>query len=60
MFDFIQAHPLLAALALLLPGLAIWVIFGLGTWVIREGESGLVIRRFGRPLPPGRLIARAG
>ncbi len=60
MFDFIQAHLLLIAAALLLPGVAFWVIFMLGTWVIHEGESGLVIRRFGRPLPPGRLIARAG
>ena len=60
MFDFIQAHPLLVAAALLLPGVAFWVIFMLGTWVIRESESGLVIRRFGRPLPPGRLIALRG
>ena len=28
--------------------------------VIGENESGLVIRRFGRPLPPGRLIALDG
>ena len=60
MFDFIQAHPLLIATAVLLPGVAFWIIFTLGTWVIREGESGLVIRRFGRPLSPGRLIARVG
>ncbi len=60
MFEFIQTHPLLLVSAVLLPGLAIWLIFGLGTWVIQEGESGLMIRRFGRPLPPGRLVARKG
>ena len=31
-----------------------------GTRVIRENESGLVIKRFGRPLPSGRIIARGG
>jgi uncharacterized membrane protein YqiK len=33
--------------------LALW----LGLVVINEQESGLVIRRYGRPLPPGRIIA---
>jgi uncharacterized membrane protein YqiK len=32
----------------------------LGTWVIRENQSGLVIKRFGRPLPSGRFIAEHG
>jgi uncharacterized membrane protein YqiK len=32
----------------------------LGTWLIRENQSGLVIKRYGRPLPSGRLIARNG
>ncbi len=31
-----------------------------GTWVIREYESGLVVKKFGSPLPPGRLIALDG
>jgi len=31
-----------------------------GTWVIRENESGLVIKRFGPPLASGRIIALAG
>jgi uncharacterized membrane protein YqiK len=31
-----------------------------GTWVIHEDEAGLVIKRFGKPLPPGQLIARNG
>jgi len=39
-----------AALMLLL---SVWF----GVVVIREHESGLVIRRYGRPLPPGRIIA---
>src|SRR6188472_1940606 len=30
------------------------------TRVIREDESGLVIKRYGRPLPSGRLIALNG
>ena len=30
------------------------------TWVIREYESGLVVKKFGKPLPPGRLIALDG
>lgn len=60
MFDFVQANPLLFTGAIVLPGLSLWFIFSLGTWVIREGESGLVIRRFGRAMPPGRLVARTG
>ena len=32
----------------------------LGTWVIGERESGLVIKRFGRPLRDGQLIALQG
>src|SRR4051794_25254781 len=31
-----------------------------GTWVIAANESGLVIKRFGPPLPSGRIIALAG
>jgi uncharacterized membrane protein YqiK len=31
-----------------------------GTWMIRENESGLVIKRFGPPLASGRIIALAG
>jgi uncharacterized membrane protein YqiK len=31
-----------------------------GTRIIGEQESGLVIKKFGRPLPSGRLIARDG
>jgi uncharacterized membrane protein YqiK len=43
---------------LLAAGLAFVVIAS--TRVIREDESGLVIRRFGRPLPSGRIIALSG
>lgn len=32
----------------------------LGLWVIGERESGLIIKRFGRPLPDGRIIALNG
>lgn len=31
-----------------------------GTWVIREYESGLVVKKFGAPLQAGRLIAMEG
>jgi uncharacterized membrane protein YqiK len=31
-----------------------------GMWVIDEDQSGLVIKKFGSPLPPGRLIALDG
>ena len=30
------------------------------TWIIRENESGLVIKKFGPPLAAGRLIALKG
>ena len=36
------------------------VVVALGLVVIGENESGLVIKRFGRDLPPGRLIAVNG
>jgi uncharacterized membrane protein YqiK len=42
----------LAALA----GFVLW----LGVRVIREDESGLVIKRFGAPLPEGRIVATRG
>ncbi|MBL9039042.1 MAG: hypothetical protein JNG84_11040, partial [Archangium sp.] len=44
-----------AVVVVLLAGVAL-----AGTWVIGELESGLVITRFGAPLPPGRLIALNG
>lgn len=50
--------PLLSLGALLALG-ALFVALG-GVRVIREDESGLVIRRFGRALPAGRLIAVDG
>ena len=42
-----------------LVGLGLAVLWA-GTWVIREYESGLVVKKFGSPLPPGSLIARNG
>lgn len=35
-------------------------LLSLGLVVIREDESGLLVRRYGRALPPGRLIALEG
>ncbi len=55
---FLSQHAFLS----LLGGVAALAVVLLwsGTWIIAENESGLVIRRFGPALPPGRLIALAG
>ena len=45
-----------AGLALVLLSLILWV----STRFIREDESGLVIKRFGPRLPPGRIVAMNG
>ena len=45
----------LAGVALLL-GLGLAYVLS-GVQVIGEDESGLVIRKYGKPLPPGRLVA---
>lgn len=45
-----------AGLALVLLSLFLWV----STRFIREDESGLVIKRFGPRLPPGRIVAMNG
>jgi uncharacterized membrane protein YqiK len=44
-------------IALVMGGLGVVL---LGLHVIGANESGLVVRRFGKPLPPGRLIALEG
>lgn len=55
---YLVDHPFTAAVGLaavlLLLGLA------LGLTIIREDEAGLVIKKIGRSLPPGRLIATQG
>ena len=33
------------------------LVVALGLWVIAENQSGLVVKRFGPPLPSGRIIA---
>src|SRR5438105_1796584 len=40
--------------------LTVLVLLWLGGWVIKENESGLVIKKFGASLPAGRLIALKG
>ncbi|MFZ5441153.1 MAG: SPFH domain-containing protein [Myxococcota bacterium] len=40
-------------------GAGLFIAFA-GTWIIPEDESGLVIKKFGAPLPAGRLIALQG
>src|SRR4051794_37513449 len=51
-------HPVLVA-AVLLTAVGVYLLRA-GVWVIREYESGLVVKKFGKPLPPGRLIAQNG
>ena len=58
MFALLAEHWAIAV-AVALFGTALLVLFA-GTWVISEDESGLVIKKFGAALPPGRLIALEG
>jgi len=58
MFALLAEHWAIAV-AVALFGIALLVLFA-GTWIISEDESGLVIKKFGAPLPPGRLIALEG
>jgi uncharacterized membrane protein YqiK len=58
MLDWVASHAVAAAI-----GGAVFLfilVFWLGTNVISERQSGLVIKLFGRDLPPGRLIATHG
>jgi uncharacterized membrane protein YqiK len=41
-------------------GVVALVVLWSGTWMIDEKHSGLVIKRFGPPLPEGRIIATNG
>ncbi|MBK7863081.1 MAG: flotillin family protein [Archangiaceae bacterium] len=50
--------PFMVVIALV--GLLALLLFVSGIWVIREDESGLVIKKFGASLPPGRLVALNG
>jgi uncharacterized membrane protein YqiK len=58
MFRFILESPQLLWFPVGL--LALVALVRSSLWVIREDESGLVIKKFGRSLPPGRLIALEG
>ncbi len=58
MFSLIVEHWVIASLTGLVGVLVFFA--AAGTWIIREDESGLVIKKFGAPLPPGRLIALVG
>jgi len=54
---FGQSVIVVGVLALVLFALAVVVS---STWIIREDQSGLVIKKYGRSLLPGRLIALDG
>ncbi len=58
MFAFVVAQPLTTLLVLLAVLAATAVALGLR--LIDEQEAGLVVKRYGRALPPGRLIATRG
>src|SRR5689334_21347770 len=59
MLNLIFEHPLLTAAGV--SGLLLLqYLLRAGIWVIREYESGLVVKKFGRPLQPGRIIAMNG
>jgi uncharacterized membrane protein YqiK len=53
-----ESNTFITLLVLGIAALALLVIAS--TWIIRENESGLVIKKFGPPLPAGRLIALDG
>jgi uncharacterized membrane protein YqiK len=38
----------------------LWLVAWLGVRLVRENEAGLVVKRFGKPLAPGRVIAFDG
>jgi uncharacterized membrane protein YqiK len=50
----------LLTLALILAPLAVIALVVSSTWIIDENQSGLVIKKYGVPLPAGRLIALDG
>ena len=59
MFAFLFVSPVWLAFAAIVALAVLFVALG-GVRVIRENESGLVIKNFGPQLPPGRLIALDG
>ena len=58
LFAWLDIHRLWVASGLLV-GMGFFVLL-LGTWVIPENASGLVVKRYGRALPAGRLVAMEG
>jgi hypothetical protein len=57
-FEFFVEHWVMGSVAVVL-GLGGLLAYA-GSWVIAENESGLVIKKFGRSLPPGRLHRARG
>jgi uncharacterized membrane protein YqiK len=54
------SYPVVLQFAGMLLATVVAAVVIASTRVIREDESGLVIRRYGRPLPSGRIIALSG
>ena len=59
LLHFLLDHALLFGGVILIVGSALFLLIS-NVRVIGENESGLLIRRYGRPLPQGRLIALNG
>jgi uncharacterized membrane protein YqiK len=58
MLTFLFEH--MAAAAAVAVAVALFSVLMLGTWMIAEDESGLIIKRYGPPLASGRIIALDG
>ncbi|HUQ08505.1 MAG TPA: SPFH domain-containing protein [Kofleriaceae bacterium] len=58
LLSFLASHP--AVFILTGTTLTLLFVLRLGLRIIHEHESGLLIKRFGRPLAPGRLVATDG
>src|SRR6185436_13810202 len=58
LFAWLDLHRLWVASALL-AGTGLFVLL-LGTWVIPENAAGLVVKRYGKALASGRLVALDG
>ena len=55
--SFFADHPVAIAAAV---ALVVFMVVVSSTWIIRENQSGLVIKKYGPALAPGRLVALEG
>ena len=57
LLSFFADHPVAIAAAV---ALVVFMVVVSSTWIIRENQSGLVIKKYGPALAPGRLVALEG